>query len=454
MTITLIIIFFAICLFLGFVSGRKKSGEGFLIADRNLGTFISTATITASFIGANTLLVYTAFVFTYGISAFWMFIGYMFGFFLFGLFGVYLKRRADVKRYYTLSDYFHDRHGKSIALIATFAVFVVYFGSLTNQYIGGAKVLSKISGWSYELALFLVAAVILIYLLLGGFKAVVKTDAFQYMIIIILPLVLIYALASGVEVPVEHWNIFNAGAVNTLAFFFYGLFSVFIYAEFWQRAYAARNEKTVKRAFNLAGLSYVFIGLLFTYIGLVARTSFPEADPDIASVHSFTQLIPESLLVITMVMLFAIIMSSADTILFVLAMNLSQDVLNRNRKLSPKREMFFTKLAFVVFTVVAVLIAIVYPRMADIVIVYVSFGIGLAPLVIISWLAPKPSVKAMIISFLVTDLTVLVLVIAFQWIHPGLGFVAILESFVVYYIVYWFGHNMNIHPKKGWTPLK
>ena len=433
MTITLIIIFFIVCLILGYIALRKKSSEGYFIAERNLGTFVSTATITASFIGANTLLVYTAFVFMYGISAFWTFIGYMLGFFIFGLFGVYLKKRSDIKKYYTLSDYFHDRHGKRLAMLATFAVFVIYFGSLINQYIGGAKVLSLISGWSYELALVLVASVILVYLIMGGFKAVVKTDAFQYTIIIILPLVLIYSLTSGVAVPVEHWNIFNAGTVNILAFFFYGLFSVFIYAEFWQRAYAARDNKTVKKAFNLAGISYVFIGLLFTYIGLVARSAFPESDPDIAAINSFTRLIPASLLIVTMVMLFAIIMSSADTVLFVLAMNLSQDIMNRNRKLSPSKEMFYTKLAFIFFSILAVGIAIVYPKMADIVIVYVSLGIGLAPLVIISWLKPRADVTAMIIAFLSTVLTVIVLVIGFSYIHPGLGFIAIIESFVVYF---------------------
>lgn len=435
MTITLIIIFFIICLVLGYIASRKKSSEGYFIAERNLGTFVSTATITASFIGANTLLVYTAFVFMYGISAFWTFIGYMLGFFLFGLFGVYLKKKADEKRYYTLSDYFHDRHGKRIAMLATFAVFVVYFGSLINQYIGGAKVLSQISGWSYELALILVATVILAYLIMGGFKAVVKTDAFQYTIIIILPLVLIYSLTEGVAVPIEHWNIFNAGIVNILAFFFYGLFSVFIYAEFWQRAYAAKNSKTVKKAFNLAGISYVFIGLLFTYIGLVARTVFPGSDPDIAAVNSFTQLIPETLLIVTMVMLFAIIMSSADTVLFVLAMNLSQDILNRNRKLNPEKEMFYTKLAFILFSVLAVGIAIIYPKMAEIVIVYVSLGIGLAPLVIISWLDSKADVQSMVIAFLSTVITVLIMVFFFAFIDPALGFIAILESFVVYFVV-------------------
>jgi len=435
-TLTLIFLFFGICLFLGFLAGRKKTDEGFFIADRNLGTFTSTATITASFVGANTLLVYTAFVFMYGISAFWTFIGYLGGFYIFGLFGVHLKKRADVKKYFTLSDYFQDKHGNKLAILATFAVFIVYFGALVNQYIGGAKMLAEISGWSYITALILTASVIMVYLFIGGFNAVVKTDAFQYVLIIILPLVLIFSLTSGITVPISHFNFWEAGYVNILAFLFYGLFSVFIYAELWQRAYAAKDEKTVRKAFNFAGISYIIIGLFFTYIGLVARSVFPNADPDMAAVYSFTQLIPSSILVITLILLFAVIMSSADTILFVLAMNISQDVLNRRRKLNKKKELLYTKISIIAFSVIAVLIAILYPKMADIVIVYVSIGIGLAPLIIISWLSTKVNVQAMIITYLATVLTILILVLGFGIIHPKLGFIAIVESFVLYYILF------------------
>ncbi len=434
-TIGLIIAFFLLCLIIGFISGKKETNEGYFIANRSLGTLTSTATITASFIGANTLLIYTAFVFIYGISAFWMFVGYMVGFYIFGLFGVFLKKRADIKKYYTLSDYFHDRHGKGIAAVATFAVFVIYFGSLVNQYIGGAKVLSHISGWPYELSLAIAASVILIYLFLGGFKAVVKTDVFQYMLIIILPLVLIFSITSGISVPSEYFNIFNAGFLNIIAFLFYGLFSVFIYAEFWQRAYAAKDNKTVKKAFTFAGISYLLIGIFFTYIGLVARTSFPEIDSDLAAIHSFTKLIPVTLIAVTMIMLFAVIMSSADTILFVLSMNISQDILNRNRTLNKKKELLYTKISIVGFTLVAVTLAIFYPKMADNIIVYVSLGIGLSPLVVISWLFKNPDVKAMIISFILTSLSVLIIVIVFNYIHPGLGLIAILECFVVYFVI-------------------
>jgi Na+/proline symporter len=110
--------------------------------------------------------------------------------------------------------------------------------------------------------------------------------------------------------------------------------------------------------------------------------------------------------------------------------------LNRNRQLSKKKELLYTKLGIVGFTLVAVTLAIFYPRMADNIIVYVSIGIGLSPLVVISWLSREPDVRSMIISFIVTSLTVIVLVIGFDYIHPGLGFVAILECFALYFIIF------------------
>ena len=434
----LVLVYFAICIYIGYSASKNKSHEGFLMADRNIGLFQLTGTLVASFIGASTLLVYTAFVYTYGIAAFWMFIGFFLGFGIFGYFGVFLKKHADKKRYYTLSDYFKDKHGKVLAAIATLAIFIFYFGALSNQYIGGAKVLSHISGWSYTTALLVMSAIILIYTLGGGFRSVVQTDAFQYLLMMILPVILVFSLKSGISLRAEYFNIFNAGWTNTISFLLYGIFTNFILAELWQRAYAAKDAKTIKKAFPLAGLCILFLGVLFTYLGLVARTVFPAIDPDLTGVYAFTSLIPGSLLAISLVFMFAAIMSSADTILFVLAMNVSQDIISHKKKIDAKKKVLYTKAALVSFTILAILIALVYPEMVNIIIVYTSLGASLSPLVIISWLSKKPSLLAMKLSFAISSVITLVLVFAFKYISPGLGLVAVINAWVVYYLVYFF----------------
>ena len=79
-TLTLVFLFFVISLAIGYFASKKEDAEGYLIANRKLGLFQSVMTLSGSFIGAMTLLVYTAFVFTYGISALWIFVGFIIGF--------------------------------------------------------------------------------------------------------------------------------------------------------------------------------------------------------------------------------------------------------------------------------------------------------------------------------------------------------------------------------------
>jgi Na+/proline symporter len=89
----------------------------------------------------------------YGISAFWFFIGVSFGYLIFYFFSQKIKKLADLKQYYTLSDYFFDRHGKTSGYVSAVFLFFTYFLVFVIQLIGGAKILSVVSGWSYELSL-------------------------------------------------------------------------------------------------------------------------------------------------------------------------------------------------------------------------------------------------------------------------------------------------------------
>jgi hypothetical protein len=56
----IMVIYFAVVIFLGFVASKKQSREGFLIADRNLRTFANSTSIVASKIGAGVLTPFLA----------------------------------------------------------------------------------------------------------------------------------------------------------------------------------------------------------------------------------------------------------------------------------------------------------------------------------------------------------------------------------------------------------
>lgn len=439
-TLVMIIVYFIICIYLGYSAGKKEKTEDFLIADRKVGTFKLTASIVAGFVGANFLMVNSAFVFVYGISTAWVFVGMFIGFIIFSKFGLFLKDKADKNKYYTLSDYFKDTSGKYVAVIATISVLLIYFGTIITQFIGGSKMLEQISGWPYEISLIIIILVVVIYLLLGGFKSVIKTDVFQFLLMIIIPVLLVFAISSGINLPPEYFDIFNIGFVTIFAFLLYGIFINFVYAELWQRIYAGKDKKTVKKSVILSGIVVFVIGAIITYVSLITRSVFESIDSDLAAYYGFTHLIPPVFLGVSLLFIFAVLMSSIDTSLFVLASSFAHDIMNHKRNLSAEKIKKYIKIGIIVFSIFGAIIALIYPRMIDLVIAYTAIASTLAPFILISWKS-KLNVKAAIFSYSFTVVTILVLIFGFGILHPGLGLVSIILTFIVYYIATLFFRN-------------
>jgi len=70
-----IILYFLILLYIGFRARKRENNEGFLLANRNVGTLVLTATFVASVIGGNMIITTMAFVYQYGVSIIWSAIG-------------------------------------------------------------------------------------------------------------------------------------------------------------------------------------------------------------------------------------------------------------------------------------------------------------------------------------------------------------------------------------------
>ncbi len=331
-TIISICVFLAISILVGLVSSKKENLEGFLIGNRTMNTFTSVMTLCGTFVGAMTFMVYTAFVYTFGISAMWIFIGYFLGFMVFIPFALYLKRYSNGKNFYTIVDYFNSKFGRKTALLVVSLIFTWYFGTLSAQFIGGGKVLSELTGISYYISAIVMCAVILFYLILGGFQSVVKTDVFQFAVLFIIIIIAAMSLKFGSEIPLELFNPFNAGPVNIIAFLILGLLTPFATQDYWQKVFAMKNETVVKRSFFISAFLVFFLSIFLTYIGLVARESFHNIDPDMAILYSFTKLIPQSLKAFTTVAFFAAILSTADTFLFLLSINFVSDLRSINKK--------------------------------------------------------------------------------------------------------------------------
>ena len=146
----IVTLYFAVVIFLGLVVSKRQSREGFLIADRNLKTFVNSTSIIASKIGAGTVMTFVALVYLYGYSAIWYFVGASAGYIFFIFFAGYLKKMSHNQKFYTLSDYFFFKFGSTVGFVSSSIVLVYTLLLLLVQLIGGAKAVSHLSGISFS----------------------------------------------------------------------------------------------------------------------------------------------------------------------------------------------------------------------------------------------------------------------------------------------------------------
>ena len=126
--IYLIIIYFLIVLFIGYLSSKRQTKEGFLIGNRNLKSLNLAATLCAGFVGGGFLVLYIGIAYVFGLSALWLVIGQAVGLILFSVFGKKIKNLADEKRFYTFSDYFYNKFDYKTGLLISVMIFLFFCG--------------------------------------------------------------------------------------------------------------------------------------------------------------------------------------------------------------------------------------------------------------------------------------------------------------------------------------
>jgi Na+/proline symporter len=218
---------------LGILLGRmtsKDSVDDFALGGRSLGFFPSLMTLSGTFVSAVTLMVYTSFVYIYGISAAWIFIGYTLGFLLFIPFALKLYRLSIKHKFFTLTDYFVFRYGRKTARWVIGVIFVWYVGLLSTQLLVGSNLLNELGGIPVNWAKLGMLLSVMVYLLVGGFGSVVKTDMFQFLVIFLVLILVTLTLNKGGEVPPEMYAPFNAGPVNIVAFLLLGYSHTFCHS--------------------------------------------------------------------------------------------------------------------------------------------------------------------------------------------------------------------------------
>ena len=310
---------------------KRREVEEFLNAGRSLGFFSTLTTINATKTGS-ILMIYTAMVYTYGLSAIWYFIGVSVGYLVFLKFSekIFMISKSSSQRHNNLSDYYFKKYGRINGVLTSLFTLFILFGFLTMNLIASAKIFSFFLGWSFVLSAIVIAGVVTVYVMIGGYRAVVRTDVIQYVCIVLLLIVLLFPISTSSTINSQDINFLSASIIDVIGFFLIGLLLPFSASELWQRVYTVKDIKVLKSAMLASVGVYMIAGVILTLIALYVKSVLPLVDPDLALLKGFSMILPQGFLGLSVVVLFAATMSSIDSYLYSQSSILSQSLMRIN----------------------------------------------------------------------------------------------------------------------------
>ena len=318
-SLVLIIAISLLFAFLGINHTKKFKGlNNYLTANRNIGVFSLTTSLTASALGAWILFGPASAATWGGIGAV---IGYSLGtaFPLFFLIYLGKKIRNEFPKGSSLIEFMRRKFGKSLFKLILLMTIFYMFIFLCAEVTAISVLINYISGTEFWITALVVLSSTLIYTLYGGLKASIFTDNIQMIVIGVLLIISFIYITSftGSKFSFDFVIKKNPQLLSSnyipnytagLTFFIAVAATNLFHQGNWQRVYAAKNYQTLKKSLIISFLIIIPIVFFMGFSGMVAFSIDPSTRPDLGF---FSLLLKEQTIFLS---LFIIILGMALTI--------------------------------------------------------------------------------------------------------------------------------------------
>ncbi|MFC1734012.1 sodium:solute symporter [candidate division KSB1 bacterium] len=356
--ISIIIVYFAVTIGVGLTAGKRQAqtADDYILIGRRF-----VATLVSTWYGG--ILGVGEFTYRFGIVN-WITQG-LFFYVIAALFALVFAKRIRSINIYTVPDRLEQVYGKRVALIGSVFTFLMVSPA---PYILILGILIRFAfGWNLGICLVIGASISTLYLLTGGFKAVVRTDFLQFILMfagffILVPAAVVRYGGIGflrTHLPDTHLTI--TGELGTGYILVWGFIALWTLIDpgFYQRCLAAKSGSTAQRGIFTAIAFWMLFDLLTCAAGLYARAALPGIDPLMAYPLLAENLLPAVLKGIFFTGMLATVMSTVDSFTFLSAITIGNDFIGRIRGINKtagniKR---YTQIGLVISAVFAVIIA-------------------------------------------------------------------------------------------------
>ncbi len=394
---TIVVIYLIITLIIGYTSGRKlKDLKEFAVYERNYPTIILVSTIFATMIGGSSTVGDVGQVFDDGIVFIILPISY-------GLGALFVAEclSGQIKKYYPqaisvgeILKFSYDVPGQVVTgicsvlfSIVAVAAQVFAIGYLFHYFFGVDVVVGAIIGYS----------IIIAYSSFGGINGVVRTDAFQFFILIVaIPMVASEGLSitGGYEGLLSSLPESKFAFLDSPLFFKYISLSIvfcflYIHPAILQRVLISPSATQGRKSFIISATLAITFAFVITLIGLQGYVIDPTLEQNSVLFYMVKEIMPVGLKGITITGLIAAIMSTADSSLNTASIAAVNDIFQPifKKKFTAAQELSIIRYTTFFIGLMTVLVVLKFERVLDIVVFSIYFWspIILVPLYAAIW---------------------------------------------------------------------
>ena len=346
-------VYLTLMLGIGFYFMRKnRSADDYFVGGRKMGAFHIGLSVVATDVGGGFSIGLGGLGFIMGLSGTWLLFTGLIGAWLSAVLLIpKVSHLAAKHNFLSFPQFLEKLYNGRVALIAGLISAIGYLGFTSSQILAGAKLASAtFPNISLQNALILMGIIAVVYTSVGGIKAVIYTDTFQWILLmgglVFVGLPVAFFGIGGWEtlqttLPDSYFDL-TAVSWQQIVNWFVTIVPIwFIGMTLYQRIYAAGNKKTAQRAWFVAGLfEYPVMAFTGVILGLFAKAAFENGiisaelgavmDPEMGLPILLRTILPVGLTGLILSAYFSAIMSTADSCLMASSGNLITDILKKH----------------------------------------------------------------------------------------------------------------------------
>ena len=367
----MVIAYLLLILLIGLYNYKTSRSNDYIFASRKLTLPAFVATFVTTWYGG--ILEIGRFTFENGIIT-WI----IFGFFYYVaalLLLIFIAPRIHKNNINTIPGYFHKNFGYVPGIVSS--IIILLLSSPAPYLMIFAVIFTHIYDMSYFYSIIIGLFFSVSYIMLGGFKSIIRTDKIQFILMyagFIIILIKLYINYGGISFllnnsPEEHLELTNKLPLGYIISWLLISMITFIDPNIFHRVYSAKNHKILKKGILFSIVFWMIFDFLTISTGLYASAIINSSHITTSPYLMLSDMVLSPYLqVFFIISLLSIVMSTIDSFTFTSAITIGNEIKNK------KSMKFNTRIGLLITSIIAVVICISFNKVIDIWYVFGSIG--------------------------------------------------------------------------------